>query len=133
MSSIDTPIDGSEQFQAQQLKDNSDHLVNQLAGCNVQDAATAPLVLHLLVLICFQALYKCPLHASGKFVPKIVRQITPKLIANNHLEYAQTIEKGQDTIMKALRSGNIYTEQDIAVLQQIKYLGQKAAKDIHTI
>ncbi|KAG2184424.1 hypothetical protein INT43_000333 [Umbelopsis isabellina] len=133
MSSIDTHIDNSEQFQAQQLKDNSDNLVNQLAGCNVQDAATAPLVLHLLVLICFQALYKCPLHASGKFVPKIVRQITPKLFANNLPEYAETIEKGQDTIMKALKSGNVYTEQDIAVLQQIKELGQKAAKDIHTM
>ncbi|KAJ2958370.1 hypothetical protein NQZ79_g6053 [Umbelopsis isabellina] len=133
MSSVDTQIDSSEELKAQQLKDNSDNLVNQLISCNVQDAAIAPLILHLVVLICFQALYKCPLHASGKFVPKIVRQISPKLIANNLSEYAETIEKGQDTIMKALRSGNVYTEQDIAVLQQIKELGHKAAKDIHTI
>lgn len=133
MSSVDTQIDSIEELKAQQLKDNSDNLVNQLISCNVQDAAIAPLILHLVVLICFQALYKCPLHASGKFVPKIVRQISPKLIANNLSEYAETIEKGQDTIMKALRSGNVYTEQDIAVLQQIKELGHKAAKDIHTI
>ncbi|KAM3587184.1 E3 UFM1-protein ligase 1 [Umbelopsis sp. WA50703] len=130
MSNLDIQIDDSEQVQAQHLKAINDNLVKQLTNCNVQDAAKAPLALHLVVLIFFQALYLCPLHASGKFVPKIVRQITPKLIANNFSEYAATIEKCQDTIMKALKSGNVYTEQDVAILERTKKLGQSAAKDI---
>lgn len=59
-------------------KDVQESLWQQLKGTPVSQA-TAPSILHLASLLCFQALYQQPLYVSGKFVPHIIKQITPSM------------------------------------------------------
>ncbi|CDS09597.1 hypothetical protein LRAMOSA10957 [Lichtheimia ramosa] len=71
--------DGSiEEQQVQTNKDVQESLWQQLKSTSVSQA-TAPSILHLTSLLCFQALYQQPLYVSGKFVPHIIKQITPSM------------------------------------------------------
>ncbi|CDH49887.1 predicted protein [Lichtheimia corymbifera JMRC:FSU:9682] len=67
-----------EEQQMQANKDVQESLWQQLKSTPVSQA-TAPSILHLTSLLCFQALYQQPLYVSGKFVPHIIKQITPTM------------------------------------------------------
>ncbi|KAI7885724.1 hypothetical protein K492DRAFT_179786 [Lichtheimia hyalospora FSU 10163] len=71
--------DGSiEEQQVQTNKDVQESLLQQLQNTPVSQA-TAPSILHLTSLLCFQALYQQPLYVSGKFVPHVIKQVTPAM------------------------------------------------------
>ena len=105
------------------------NLVQQLSSTDSGNAGNAPLILHLTVLICFQAVYKLPLHASGKFVPKIIRQLTPKLRSDDRSEEASTVESCQQAILQALGANNVYTDEDHVLIQSTKALGVRLGKE----
>lgn len=119
-----------EQMQSQCSKNIASNLVQQLNGASGNNAAAAPLILHLAVLIYFQALYKLPLHASGKFVPKIIRQLTPRLRSDDRAEDAETIECCQKAIMRALGANNVYTDGELALLKSTKEMGIRVATEL---
>ncbi|KAG2183994.1 hypothetical protein INT44_009005 [Umbelopsis vinacea] len=105
------------------------HLVQQLNNTDSDNAANAPLILHLTVLICFQAVYNLPLHASGKFVPKIIRQLTPRLRSDDRSEEAITIESCQQAILRALGANNVYTDEELVLIRSTKALGVRLGKE----
>lgn len=105
------------------------NLVQQLSSTDSGNAVNAPLILHLTVLICFQAVYKLPLHASGKFVPKIIRQLTPKLRFHDRSEEASTVESCQQAILRALGANNVYPDEDLVLIQSTKALGVRLGKE----
>lgn len=120
----------TETDQTQCLKQNAGNLIQQLTGTNNNITATAPLILHLTILIYFQALYKLPLYASGKFVPKLIRQIAPRLHSDGRPEEADTIERCQYAILRALGANNVYTDEETALVKSTKELGIRVAKEL---
>jgi hypothetical protein len=131
INGVDSNTDNTN---AAQLESNCARLINrnlvqQLNNTDSDDAGNAPLILHLTVLICFQAVYKLPLHASGKFVPKIIRQLTPRLRSDDRSEEATTIENCQQAILRALGSNNAYADEDLVLIQSTKALGVRAGKE----
>ncbi|KAI8342108.1 hypothetical protein BC941DRAFT_467007 [Chlamydoabsidia padenii] len=94
------------------------NLQRQLESTPVSES-TAPSILHLTLLLCFQTIYHLPLNVSGKYVPSILNTLAPKLqggILNVSLEQ---LKKAQHSIMAGMKSGAI----DLDLIGTIRQLG----------
>ena len=92
-------------------------LADQLENTPVS-TATAPLILHLTSILCFQALYHLPLYVSGKYVPHIIKQISFKLDSND----SQVISNAHTMIMSSRKDSSLF---DSNILQNVYDLGLK--------
>ncbi|KAI7857396.1 hypothetical protein BDC45DRAFT_501101 [Circinella umbellata] len=92
-------------------------LTNQLENTPVS-TATAPLILHLTSILCFQALYHLPLYVSGKYVPHIIKQVSVNLNSNDN----QIISNAHTMIMSSRKDSSLF---DPNILQNVYDLGLK--------
>lgn len=68
------------------------------------NAETAPSILHLSSIVCFQSLYHLSLFVSGKYVPHIIKQISLKLES----ETASLFNSCLETVMASRKQqGNL--------------------------
>ncbi|KAI8368104.1 uncharacterized protein BYT42DRAFT_585292 [Radiomyces spectabilis] len=97
-------------------------LGDQLAS-TAPTPATAPLILHLTSLLCFQSLHDLPLHVSGKYVPHILKLITAELPS----EQATLLTQAQDMIMAHIKSGEAI---NVNILNNVYDLGNAMLEKI---
>jgi hypothetical protein len=129
LATTDNTDINTEELESKCARNINSNLVHQLMGTDSDHTGNAPLILHLTVLICFQSVYKLPLYASGKFVPKIIRQLTPKLRSDEHSTNASTIERCQQAILRALGANGVYTDEELNLIQSTKALGIQLGKE----
>ncbi|RUS23054.1 hypothetical protein BC937DRAFT_93009 [Endogone sp. FLAS-F59071] len=98
--------------------------VSLLTQLRAASASNAAFVLHLVSLLLFQSSYGVPLHASGKFVPKIVRQLEPALKQAGQQDRAAKLAALQVAIVGSMRGegGPI----DEAAVEEVRRFGLEA-------
>ncbi|KAI9250188.1 hypothetical protein BDA99DRAFT_213292 [Phascolomyces articulosus] len=92
-------------------------LTDQLENTPVS-TSTAPLILHLTSILCFQALYHLPLYVSGKYVPHIIKKISSQLDSHDK----QIISDAHTMIMSSRKDPTLF---DPTILQNVYDLGLK--------
>ncbi|KAI8146189.1 hypothetical protein BJV82DRAFT_600831 [Fennellomyces sp. T-0311] len=106
-----------ESTQRESCQSVKEALVDQLKSTS-PSLVTAPSILHLTSVLCFQSLYHLPLYVSGKYVPHIIKQIAPKMEPRD----GQTLSEAHDMIMKSRKDAALF---DPDVLQNVHELGLK--------
>ncbi|OZJ01833.1 hypothetical protein BZG36_04789 [Bifiguratus adelaidae] len=90
------------------------HLKAQVA------ASTSPaLTLHLAAIIFFQNVFHQSLHASGKYVPKILKQLVPKLQQNGQASEGEWLLELQQQILDHVKE---QTAVDDALVDKVRSL-----------
>ncbi|ORX58844.1 hypothetical protein DM01DRAFT_1208000 [Hesseltinella vesiculosa] len=109
-----------EQTQTQTNQEFKQSLLQQLKSTPLTTNA-APLILHLVVLLLFQDVHQLPLNVSGKFVPALLRQLSP------HLDDSvlDVLERTQSSILFHFKQPD-QPPIDMALVQQT----QKIALDL---
>ncbi|RUS25600.1 hypothetical protein BC938DRAFT_471911 [Jimgerdemannia flammicorona] len=98
--------------------------VSLLTQLRAAPASNSALVLHLVSLILFQTCFGVPLHASGKFVPKIVRQLEPALARAGHQNQAARLAALQIAVVESVKGGGVPVE--VAAVEQVRMIGLEA-------
>ncbi|CAO3600063.1 unnamed protein product [Absidia cylindrospora] len=102
-------IDLNNQVTQRQYNETFRTQLSQQLEATTVTATTAPSILHLTTLLCFQALHWVPLNVSGKYVPTILKHLAPRLASigpndggdDNDNGYNMLATKGND-ILKQL-------------------------------
>lgn len=116
-------------------------LQSQLESTKVSEK-TAPSLLHLTVLIYFSIIHQSPLNVSGKYVPQIIKHLSPILsnMDNTIIQNINTIDQNnqiqilinaQDMILSGRKTNDASSSSlpiDLKLMNQVRDLGLNICK-----